>query len=212
MSFVESPGPFDTDPVALRGAGPPAGSAAALRMHPRGDAARADVEDLIAAVYARHYGARIEQFMPTLVSLGAPGAPCAAAGYRSARGPLFLERYLPRPVERVLAQATGQAIRREQIVEVGQFASRRAGEGRRLMAALAHHLADRGYRWAVITATAELRLLFARIGLASVPLGPADPARLGAGAARWGSYYAHAPRVLAGELAASLPRLDRTAP
>lgn len=211
MSFVESPVPFESDAAAARctGHGYAAPSAApALRLHPRGDAAREAVETLIAEVYARHYGARLKSFMPTLASLGSRGAPCVAAGYRGARAPLFLERYLPRPIEAVLAAATGRTIRREQIVEVGQFASRRAGEGRRLMAPLAHHLADQGYRWAVITATADLRRMFARMKLAPVTLARADPARLGAEAALWGSYYAHEPMVLAGELAASLPRLD----
>jgi hypothetical protein len=38
----------------------------------------------------------------------------------------------------------------------------------------------------------------------TVELGRADPAMLGDGAADWGSYYEHAPLVMAGEIRGNL--------
>jgi hypothetical protein len=187
-------------------------TAPALHLHPASDPGRGEVRRFITQIYARHYGARLTRFMPQLVSLQANGRICAAAGYRSAREPLFLERYLSQPIEQVLTAVTGMRIRRREIVEVGQFVSARAGQGRRLLVALGHHLAEAGFNWAVLTATAEVRVLLQRMGLAPLTLIDANPARLGADAAAWGSYYAHAPKVLAGDLAGALARIDRREP
>jgi hypothetical protein len=147
--------------------------------------------------------------MPVLVSRFTDDSICAAAGYRSAVEPLFLERYLPQPVEQVLAAAVGQPVAREEIVEIGQFASQCAGEGRRLMLSLARHLVDTGFRWAVITATAELRRLFRLQRLSAQPLAAAQRRCVGDEAPLWGSYYRHAPKVLAGDLLVNLARLER---
>lgn len=174
---------------------------------PPGAPARAAVEHFIGTVYARHYGARLRGFMPTLVSLGDDDRPAAAAGYRAACGePLFLEHYLSQRVEQAIAAQLGRPVARASIVEVGQFASMVPGQGRRLMAHLGRHLADAGFDWVVSTATAELRQLFERLRIRPLVLGQADPVRLGAAAANWGSYYAHAPLVLAGEIRSNLAR------
>jgi len=207
MTFVEVQGQHSAWPQpACFEPGPPARPR--LRLHRPGEDSRAEIEDMIARVYQRHFSATLKEFMPVLVSRCAQGVATAAAGYRSAAEPLFLERYLPQPIEATLAAATGQQIARRHIVEVGQFASQCAGEGRRLMPELARHLVDQGFRWAVITATAELRRLFGRQHLAVLPLAAAARCRVGGDAPLWGSYYRHAPRVLAGDLRLNLARLQ----
>lgn len=175
-------------------------------IHPPYTRQRAAVERFVQAVYAEHYDARILQWMPTLVSLDAQGTLLAAAGYRAATAPLFLERYLALPVESAIAQATGRPVGRAEIVEVGHFASEQAGSGRRLMVHLGRHLLTRGHAWVVTTATRELRLIFQRLKIRAVELARADPAALGDAAADWGSYYEHAPVVLAGEIRSNLMR------
>lgn len=212
MSFVESPLLLtDTSPLATGAwpAAPHCTPSAALHIHGPKGAARRDVQRFISGIYTRHYGARVASFMPQLVSLQEEKRLCAAAGYRSAREALFLERYLPQPIERVISAAAGMRIRRDEIVEVGHFASARAGAGRRLMVALGRHLADEGFRWVVLTATAELRAILRRMGLVALTLADADRRHLGADAAAWGSYYAHAPQVLAGDLVSALVCFDR---
>lgn len=183
---------------------PPA--AAGLQLIDATDPRRAEVEAFIGGVYAERYGARVRAFAPLLVARYDEQALVAAAGYRpAATGPLFLERYLDAPVEQLL----GAAASRSGIVEVGHLVARRAGEGRRLILQLGPLLAAQGYRWVVSTLTEELRWLFLRLGVAPLALGVADPQRLGAAAADWGSYYEHHPVVLAGSLEAALQALAR---
>lgn len=191
-----------------------AGSAAdgaSLRLHLPEDPSRAGVEDFIRGVYHRHYGASIRAFTPVLVSLaGAGGGIVAAAGYRSAAaGALYLERYLREPIEDELAWHAGRAPSRREVVEVGHLASNRPGAGRRLMLLLGPHLAQQRFRWAVATLTREVRQMIGRLGIAPLVLAAADPAALGDEAALWGSYYAHQPLVLAGEIQPALRRLAR---
>jgi hypothetical protein len=198
------------EPIALPGqrvAAPPRFS-----VHAGTLPGRARVEAFIRAVYADHYDADVRQFMPVLVSLqDEDGLVIAAAGYRSASQPLFLERYLGRPVEHSLADAAGVAVPRAAIAEVGHFASTQPGQGRRLMAHLGQHLAAAGFQWVVSTATRELRVIFERVRIRPVTLGAADPALLGPAATDWGSYYEHAPLVLAGEVRSNVARFARTA-
>lgn len=177
------------------------------RSHPQ----RQEVESFIQAVYGARYGARLHSFMPTLVALrDGEGELLAAAGYRSAgEHALFLERYLDRPVELLLAAGALRPPARGRIAEVGHLAAARAGQGRRLILQLGPQLVAQGFDWVVSTLTEELRHLFARLGLVPVALGIADPALLGLEAADWGSYYEHRPLVLAGQIAPALQALAR---
>ena len=185
----------------------PSPAAASVQLIDRQDPRRAEVEAFIGGVYAERYGAKLRTFAPMLVALYDEQGPVAAAGFRAAAdGPLFLERYLDAPVERLLGAAP---LPRSGIVEVGHLVARKAGEGRRLILLLGPVLAAQGYRWVVSTLTEELRLLFLRLGVAPLALGVADPQRLGDAAADWGSYYEHYPVVLAGSLEAALQVLAR---
>lgn len=168
---------------------------------------RAAVERFIREIYAEHYAARVGCLAPMLVTLEAQGEVLAAAGYRPATQRLFLERYLAAPIEEVLRALTADAPSRPRIVEVGHLASIRPGAGRLLMPMLGAHLAAAGFEWVVSTATAELRHLFARMGLEPLVLGIADPTVLGADVVQWGSYYTHHPLVVAGSIEAGMARI-----
>lgn len=198
------------EPRPLTQAAPALQAATALHVHDPLDPRRAQVEAFIQAVYHQRYGARVTHFAPTLVALWDQGHITAAAGYRFGHsGPLFLERYLPAPAQQLLAPHNGTAPERARLVEVGHLAAGRAGDGRRLVLMLADHLLDQGGEWVVSTLTAELRQLFVRIGIAPLTLGAADPALLGEAAADWGSYYDHAPVVLAGHLPRAMRHIAR---
>lgn len=180
-----------------------------LQLHRAGDPERARVEDFIAGVFARRFGATVTGFAPVLVTLrdATDGAIVAAAGYRAAAGaPLFLESYLRAPVEAVLAQHLHAGPARREVVEIGHLSAARAGAGRQLMVRLGEHLAHEGFRWIVCTLTQELRHLLPRLGITPLALAKADAAALEGDAAAWGSYYQHDPVVLAGALAPALRR------
>jgi hypothetical protein len=177
---------------------------------PSTPAQRAALEGFIAGRFERAYGAKVTHFLPHLLGLrDGAGEWQAAVGYAgAAAGPLFLEQYLDAPVERVLSQALERPVARERVVEIGNFAAARAGVARRVIPALAARLRELGFELAVFTATRELRNAFLRLKLWPLVLAHADPARLSAGAAAWGTYYAHRPAVMGGRIADCLLRFE----
>lgn len=80
------------------------------RLEPREAPGRQATEAFIGARFALEHGARISHFLPLLLALrDAEGVLQAAVGIRSALDQsLFLERYLPQPVETQVAVALGR--------------------------------------------------------------------------------------------------------
>lgn len=168
-------------------------------------AGRDRLERFTAAHYARHYGARLGDFYPHLLSLENSAGLLACMGFRGAgHGGLFLEQYLDNPIEELVREYLGIAVPRAEIVEVGGLAADWNGAGRRLILAAAGWLYSRGYRVVVFTATPCVANSFRRLRLIPVDLGAADPHRLHRHASDWGCYYDHHPRVFAGPIGAAL--------
>jgi hypothetical protein len=193
-------GPHPARRVARRSETP------AWRVHAPGDPDRPAVESFIREVYRRRFGAVVRRFMPVLIGVYEDDALVAAAGYRLGSQPLFLERYLDRPVDAMLLDH-GATVLRPAIAEVGHLAATRGGEGRQLIRRLGPHLARQNVQWVVSTLTQELHHLFERMGVRPLRLGDARPQCLGPEAADWGSYYDHHPQVFAGNLPQALQRL-----
>jgi len=171
---------------------------------------RAAAESFIADIFNRHYGATVSSFAPNLMLLEETGRTVAAAGWRCAgEERLFLETYLDEPIEAAVARLAGQPVKREAIVEVGNLAADRAGGSVDVILNLARHLDRLGYEWVAFTATSELIGIFRRLGLPPLALASADPTRLGADAADWGSYYASQPVVVAGRIRLALDMVKR---
>jgi hypothetical protein len=140
--------------------------------------------------------------MPELVALRDRGDRlCAVAGYRgAATSRLYLEQYLPAPVEQAIAAAAGRPVERAAVVEVGNLAATNCRAARHLAARLPALLLGEGYSWLAFTGTRVIRELLAGFDAPLLDLGPADPAHLGDVLDRWGTYYESEPRVLAGFL------------
>lgn len=173
---------------------------------------RAEVEGFIRSIFSRHYGAAVSAFAPNLLLLEQQERIVAATGWRPARAEtLFLERYLDMPIEQAMARLANESVARERIVEVGNLAAERRGGSIHVILALAAHLDRLGYEWVVFTATQELIGIFAKLGLPLLALSKADPARLGAEARAWGSYYETGPIVVAGRIRLALERMGRAA-
>lgn len=171
---------------------------------------RRRVERFIEDAYAEAYGGQIRAHYPTLMSVqDEAGVLYAAVGFRHAgEAPLYLEQYLEDPVESVLGQAIGTRVDRAHVVEIGGLASSGQGATVFLFAAMAHHLQKEGLRFAVATATDELRRIFHKAGLGPLQLARADPRRLDDGGGSWGAYYQTDPVVLAGSIEAATTPLD----
>lgn len=214
MSLLDActPSMHPSSPCWPAGELQPAQTRPTLHLHERGDAQRDHVESYIAQRYRQRYGARLTEWMPQLVSVQIDGEILAAAGYRSAVSPLFLERYLSAPVECYLRE-DDRPVTRARVVESGQFAAARPGAGRLLVPLLARHLHRCGFEWTVSTLTDELHHLFTRMKLTHQPLAAADPDLLSpAERLDWGSYYDRAPTVYAGRLSDILKRFPETLP
>jgi hypothetical protein len=166
--------------------------------HPR----RLEAEAFVRNGFARTHGAVIQTFMPSLLMLtDATAQPLGVTGSRGAgSGALFLERYLDRPIEDLLAATTGARVRRSEVVEVGNFACRDARVARRFISLLPRHLIENDFVWITFTATISIRRILRYLGARCVDLGPATGACARGGPDEWGRYYTNDPRVMAGYL------------
>jgi hypothetical protein len=166
---------------------------------------RPELEAFVGAAFKRGHDATVTSFMPTLLSFrDRAGELRGVVGLRGATPqPLYLEQYLEQPVEAAIAAATGQPVRREHVVEVGNLAGANCRAAMRMVALLPGYLLSRDYRWIVFTATSTVRGILEGFGAPLVELAHADGARVAGSPDRWGRYYEKDPRVLAGYLPAS---------
>jgi len=152
--------------------------------------------------------------MPSLlVMTGSQGSIDAVLGYRrAAQGPLFLERYLGRPIEETIARFAGSRVRRSQIVEIGNFAAADSRVAGTFMSFLPAYLLARELTWIAFTATHSIRRILASRGARCADLGAAQGECAAGGPDHWGSYYSRDPRVMAGflPLARRIPALWKT--
>jgi hypothetical protein len=151
----------------------------------------------------RFYGAEIRHFMPLLMSLSDQHNELRAVlGFRYAdQAPLFLEHYLERPVEQVLAAKLKSPVDRCRLVEVGNLAVTTAGGGRWLITALTAYLSTTGSQWALFTIGPTLYNAFTRLGLRLIDLSEARCDSLpNEEQSHWGRYYDQHPRVMAGNI------------
>lgn len=179
-------------------------SAATACLVAVGHPQRQEVEQFIAAVYLRRYGAVLRSFLPhLLVYRDVEGALVATVGIRlGSAGTLFVEQYLDAPAESALAGRMAVPVARSGVAEVGNFAAISSGSARALIPQMTHALHHAGVRWVLFTATLSLRNSFDRLQLRPLALAPALQSRLCDDATDWGSYYATQPQVLCGDVAA----------
>lgn len=175
---------------------------------------RGVLENFIADRFAEVYGARLYNFMPRLFGMrDADGDLLAAFGLRAAeqqaqRQALFLERYLDRPIEALIAGVVGRPLQRRHIVEVGNLAGASVGALRQLIPLLCERLHREGCQWIAFTGPARLCNSFTRLGLPLSVLAPAPLECLDAEERQcWGSYYAQQPSVMVGDIAVGIHQL-----
>lgn len=159
--------------------------------------------------FARHHGAQIDTLMPWQCALhDGKDQLVASVGLRSAAsGPLFLEHYLPQPVEQQLAQVLQRPVARDEILEVGNLAAT-SGHARLLFMAMANYLSGERFRYVVFTATDRVQEIVAQLALPALFLAEAKAEQVPL-PDRWGNYYQRSPRVLAGEIRSGWEYLKR---
>lgn len=174
----------------------------AFHVVQRTDPERASLEAFIVGVFRETYGASVTHFAQTLLGWkNAQGQWQAALGYTVATStPLFVEHYSPVPIDVRISRRLGATVQRNWLVEVGNLAAVQAGAARELIAHAILHLHQQGHAWVVFTATRALLNSFERLDVKTIPIGPADPARLPDGGASWGRYYATQPAIMTGSI------------
>lgn len=165
-------------------------------------AERGELEAFVADRYQAAYGAKIAQFLPWLLSMRCMGLVSGVAGMRPAdQQALFLEQYLDKPLEQLLADVSGVAVERASIVEIGNLSAARRGASHLLFVLFTAILHRAGYEWIAFTATKGLRNSLTKLGFPLLTLQAADKSRLDPqDRVVWGTYYDSEPIVVAGRL------------
>ncbi len=163
------------------------------------------VERYIGGIFHASYGAKLLDYLPLLVHMEQGGTLRAALGLRSAsRGRLFAERYLDASLEQLVADEFARVVHRSQLMELGNLVSSEPGQAVSLYLLVVAALGDAGISHLVFAANRAVRLSIKRCGFDTRELLTADPARLGADAEVWGSYYAGDPSVVVADIPAAV--------
>ncbi|MDP5035193.1 MAG: thermostable hemolysin [Alishewanella sp.] len=185
------PRPFFGDCLALQ--------SSKLTLHTRHSADRAEIEQFIQQQFRQHHQADINFFMPVLLSLHCAGQLTAVVGLTAAATqPLFLEQYLPAPIEQVLSAQQHIEVPRQHILEVGNLVASRSGSSLLLMVVLSELIIASPYQWIAFTATSEVQSLLSKLHYQPLALAPADVSKLADNPTGWGRYYQKQPTVMAG--------------
>ncbi|OGO79690.1 MAG: hypothetical protein A2203_00150 [Chromatiales bacterium RIFOXYA1_FULL_46_5] len=179
---------------------------ALLQLVKSSDIQRASIEQFIASGFAKAYQADVHSFMPNLLGVSRAGEwqavlglRCAATG--AAHTHLFIEHYLPVPVEQLLA-TYGMNAERSQLIEIGHLYASNRQSLLQLFVLMAYALDQLNYRYLLCAATTQVRGILSRHGIELTELGEAKAEALGKDAASWGSYYDTNPKVCVMDLAA----------
>jgi Thermostable hemolysin len=185
----------------LSGAALPAAAASRFSVVAHGTPQRNAIEARVRAGFGAHFGACIEGFMPDLALYRHDSGATGVIGFRCAAGEeLFLEQYLTRPIEHVVARVSGDAVERRDIVEVGQFVIDDRNAVPDFFRDLVPFLAAQGFDWICFTGTNRIRAILARIGFVGMPVAKATADRVRDNRDAWGTYYDNEPIVIVGKL------------
>jgi hypothetical protein len=186
----------------------PPGQRLRIQAVGRTTAARPELEQYVRDAFAAKHGATVRTFMPTLLAFrDRHDALRGVVGLRGAHEEaLYLEQYLDLPVEQAierqvrLRDGSAAAVRREQVVEVGNLAGANCRAAVRMVAQLPACLVAQRYEWIVFTATSTVQQILAGFGAPLIELAQADARSVAGGNDDWGRYYQTRPRVYAGRL------------
>jgi len=171
-----------------------------FRLQTPQSAERTAVESYIRERFATVHKAEVSHFLPNIISLYCGGEYSAAVGLSPAsKGKLFVEQYLPQPVEQVISEKLGIDVARDQIVEIGNLVSTWKGSSLLLFIVIGEVMERLGYQYVIFTGTREVKALLGRLRYLPVVLADANPDVLPDGGSSWGTYYNNKPQVMFGD-------------
>ena len=162
------------------------------------DKKRVQVEQFIAAGYARHFAARLVEFFPIILAVNEieTGRILGAVGLRYADDYLlFSEKYLNQSIESLIAEHEAKPIQREHIIEMGHFVVDQAHDLNAVIPLVAGFLKSLAVKWAVYTLSRPIKLAFQKFGIQLTHLQHAHKEALIHSKTDWGKYYDFKPAV-----------------
>ncbi len=164
----------------------------------------------VAERFAYEYNAVISEFMPTLLLMCKSNLPTAVVGMREAQhSMLFLEYYLPHPVDEVVSTHYKRPINRDKIVEIGNLVAGPRGQSSFLFALFTSMLNKLGKEVICFTATKGLTNNLNKLGFTMSRIKEANLSDLPKEKQlNWGSYYDSKPAVYVGELSSALEVIE----
>jgi len=169
-------------------------------------AGRKEVEAFIKYGFQKAYAAKIEVSMPFLLAVN-NGKLKAALGMRSARSKLFIEQYLPCPIE-LHSEFINKNISRRQIAEIGHLYSNARKFTIPLFLVTAVSLFYLDFKYMVFSGTERVLEIVAQAGIEMTYLSAANPAMLDSSDDDWGSYYETNPQVVLVSLSSVMTAID----
>lgn len=185
-------------------------------IQPCGDGTALDTlsSNFVRSQYWAVHRACLGELMPERFAiLDGTGNPEGVVGIRRfGDGQTLVERYLDGSAEHVVSEALGTHVDRRLIVEVGNLAATGLAPSCLLIIFLFHYLKRQNITHALCTGTHAVRLALKRAGVPFTIIGDAEPARLGADLAQWGSYYENSPQVMSIAIGEGLPVIQQRFP
>ncbi|MDX2369193.1 MAG: thermostable hemolysin [Colwellia sp.] len=154
---------------------------------------RVAAEQFIKQGFKKTYRANISISMPQVLTVNT-GKFKAALGIRSAKSPLFIEQYLPCPIEKMTA-LVNENIPRESIVEIGCLYSNANRFTIPLFIVTAISLFYQGYSHLVFSGTEKVLNIISKAEIDATHLCDAKQSLLTPSSDDWGSYYETQPKV-----------------
>jgi len=174
------------------------GNVSTVELHSTDSEQRTELQRFIAEKFNATHGASISEFLPYLVSIENPMGKSAGIGVRpGVNGEFFLQKYLAKPIEQLIAGISQAPCDKHRLVEIGNFAADNPMLGATLFSILAKTLQESGFQWMIFTATLEVEKMISYLNCQPVVLGEACASKLGADARNWGNYYQRKPKVMA---------------
>jgi hypothetical protein len=169
---------------------------------------RSVAEGFVQQVFSKKYQAKVSQFLDHLIANYHCGELMSVVGYQAAdQSSLYLEQYLETSIDDLLSHASGNAVSRKDIVEVGNLASIKPGAFREVFFLLANLFYLQKRQWVVFTTSGFLLKAFDAMGVERITLAEADPAKLPDQGKQWGTYYQSKPAVIAANVGEGISRL-----
>lgn len=182
----------------------------------KADKHRADAEQIIERRYLETYKAQLYHYSEIFVATKYHNSISAILGLTfGENSPFFLERYFKVPMEELLMQKLNTPINRNNILELGCFASTDASASRELIFATSAWLSQvaRTYKYSLFTLTSPVARLLRRFKLDFQHLQTASNKPLSEyEKTLWGQYYDFNPSVFFTDIPAGTKQLSKLSP